>query len=135
MKKKTLLKKSNATKSGKKKSFEIKFYENITIERPDFVGALIPLADAYTKAGFYEEGLVVDKKLSRLKPQDSIVNYNLACSFSLTGKSKEAFAALKKAIVLGYNDFKYILRDSDLANLRKLPEFDKFFSKLKKLKA
>tara|TARA_B100000315_G_C14529389_1_gene565402 strand:- start:974 stop:1381 length:408 start_codon:yes stop_codon:yes gene_type:complete len=134
MKKKTLLKKSKATKSEKKKSFEIKFYESIIRERPDFIGALIPLADAYTKADFYREGLVVDKKLSALKPADPVVHYNLACSLSLTGKPKEALGALKKAVLLGYSDFKYILGDSDLVSLRELPEFGTFFSKLKKLK-
>lgn len=132
MRKKTTL---NKLTNNKNKDFEIRFYENLLKERPDFIGALIPLGDAYTKKGFYEEGLKVDKKLSVLKPDDSTVYYNLACSLSLVGQVKEALKVLKKAVFLGYSDFSYILKDSDFKNLRELPEFNSFFSKLKKLKS
>ena len=56
--------------SGKKEDFEfeINFYENILKERPDFVEALMALGDLYTKAGFYEKGLSIDKRLTRLRP-------------------------------------------------------------------
>ena len=118
----------------KKKDFEIVFYENILKERPNFISVLRLLGDAYTKKGFYEEGLAVDQRLANLEPDDPIVHYNLACSFSLVGKTKEALAQLKKAVLFGYDDFSYIEEDSDLDNLRKLPEFDKFFAKLKKAK-
>lgn len=121
-------------KSTKKKNFEISFYENILEERPNFIGALISLGDAYTRRGFYTQGLVVDKKLASLKPDDPVIHYNLACSFSLTGKLKEAIDELKKAVLLGYDDFSYILEDADLANVRKLNEFKVFYPKLKKLK-
>ena len=38
-------------------AFEISFYERILAEDPDFIDALIPLADAYTKHGLYKKGL------------------------------------------------------------------------------
>jgi hypothetical protein len=50
------------------------------------------------------------------------------------GKAKEALKILRKAVLLGYDDFSYILEDPDLENLRKLPEFKTFFAKLKRLK-
>ncbi len=121
-------------KSSKGKDFEINFYENILKERPDFIGALISLGDAYTRCGFYQEGLTVDRKLANLKPNDPVIHYNFACSLSLTGKPKEALKELKKAVLLGYDDFSYILKDADLKSLRELDEFKIFFNKLRKLK-
>ena len=117
----------------KRKDFEIKFYENILKERPDFVNVLILLGDVYTKKGFYREGLAVDKRLAKLKPDDPLIHYNLACSLSLSGRPKEALEELKKAILFGYDDFSYINKDYDLKNLRELPEFKMFCAKLKKL--
>ncbi len=117
----------------KKKDFEIEFYENILKQRPDFIGVLTLLGDVYTRKGLYQEGLEVDQRLASLKPDDPIVHYNLACSLSLVGKPKEALSELKKAVLFGYDDFSYIEKDSDLENLRLLPEFKKFFAKLKKL--
>jgi len=121
-------------KRSGRKSFEVKFYEGLLKKRPNFISALISLADIYTRQGFYSEGLNIDRKLCVLCPDDPIVHYNFACSLSLTGKTKEALDALKKATLLGYDDFSYILRDRDLENLRNSDEFKIFFSKLKKLK-
>lgn len=125
---------NSVKKSARRKDFEIRFYENILKERPDCVNVLIPLGDAYTRKGFYQEGLAVDRKLVKLKPNDPIVYYNLACSLSLCGQQKEALETLKKAVLFGYDDFEYMRKDADLANVRKLPGFKTFFLKLKRLK-
>jgi len=121
-------------KKIKKKDFEIRFYEGILKERPNFINVLISLGDIYTRKGFYEEGLAVDRKLANLKPEDPIVHYNLACSLSLLGEAKKSLEELKKAVLLGYNELAYVMKDSDLENVRKMPEFKKFFSKLEKLR-
>ncbi|MCF7908358.1 MAG: hypothetical protein K9L86_05765 [Candidatus Omnitrophica bacterium] len=125
--------KKDKDKSRKISNLEISFYENILKERPDFVGALISLGDAYTRKGLYTQGLVVDKKLVSLKPDDPVIHYNLACSLSLTGKPKQAINELKKAVLLGYDDFAYILEDADLENVRGLKEFIVFYQKLKNI--
>lgn len=119
----------------KRKDFEIKFYEGLLSKSPNFFHALVTLGDAYTRKGFYEEGLEVDRKLVNLRPDDPIARYNFACSLSLMGEVEEAFKELKKAILLGYDDFSYVLKDPDLENLRKHPNFSNFLSKLKKIKA
>jgi len=97
--------------------FEIKFFEDLIKDNPKFVDALIPLAEAYTKKGLHKKGLTIDKRLARLRKEDPVVHYNLACSYSLTGQKKEALTSLEKAIALGYRDFEYILKDKDLKNL------------------
>lgn len=108
--------------------FEIKFYENILKDNPDFVEALIALGDAYTKNGRYEEGLKVDQKLAKLKPKDPVVFYNLACSYSLLKELDVSLEALRKAIKLGYDDFSYIQKDLDLENLRQDKRYKTLFT-------
>ena len=101
--------------------FEIEFFESLIAESPDFVEALIPLADAYTKKGMYQKGLEADEKIARLRPKDPLVHYNLACSYALLGKIPQALSSMEKALALGYRDFKQIEKDSDLETLRKDP--------------
>lgn len=103
--------------------FEISFYESILEEDPDFLPALIPLADDYTKVGRYEDGLSLDERLSALRPDDSLVHYNLACSYALTGQAEKTLDALKKAIALGYDDLDWMERDDDLDGIRSLKSY------------
>jgi len=97
--------------------FEIKFYENILKESPDFVEALMVSGELYTRAGFYEKGLGVDQRLSRLRPEDGTVFYNLACSYSLLNRIDEAVSSLARAIDLGYREWQFMSSDPDLKNL------------------
>ncbi len=126
--------KKNSGSNKNKMGFEIEFFEKLVEEKPDFVDVLIPLAEAYTKTGDYGRGLAVDKRLSELRPDDAIVYYNLACSFSLTGKINEAIEALKKAVNLGYDDFDYMNIDQDLLNVRNNNRYKEIFTKWTKQK-
>ena len=112
--------------------FEIGFYERIIKDKPDFVDVLIPLGDAYTKKGLYDKGLEVDKKLSVLLPDDAVVWYNLACSLSLLSHIEESLESLEKAIKLGYREFTYMLKDSDLDNIKKDKRFEEMLKKFQK---
>lgn len=118
-----------------KSDFEIMFCENLIRANPNFVPALSYLGDVYTKMGLYEKGLVMDKRLVSLKPEDPIAHYNLACSFSLLGNIEEASKHLCKAVLFGYSDLSYILEDKDLANLRRDARFNDTFRKLKQVLA
>ncbi len=105
--------------------FEITFYEGLVKDCPNYVEALLPLAEAYTKKGLYEKGLELDKRLAKLCKEDPSVFYNLACSYALTGHKKEAMKALKIALDLGYLDFNHLKKDPDLQSLHNEPEFKK----------
>lgn len=120
---------TNKEKKENSTQFEIEFYERILKEQPNFIEVLKVLAELYTKNGMYKEGLKLDKRLAGLLPNDAIVNYNLACSYSLLSDLDESFRALKKAINLGYNDFIHMNKDPDLANLRKDKRFEEIISK------
>ncbi|MFC1709599.1 hypothetical protein ACFL2J_06065 [Candidatus Omnitrophota bacterium] len=115
-------------KSSEQK-FEIEFYENIIQKRPNFIEALKALAETYTKSGECKKGLELDKRLVKLLPDDYIVHYNLACSYSLLGDIDNALKSMRQAIALGYDDFDYINKDPDLANLRSDKRFEEIFSK------
>ena len=117
-------------KAKRQKTFEIRFFEELLKSRPNFVEALACLGDAYTKKGFFEEGLEVDLRLTKLRPNDPITHYNLACSYSLLERLDQSLRALKKAVLLGYEDFSYITKDKDLKNLRKDRRFDDLMHKV-----
>lgn len=99
--------------------FEILFFEGIVRRDADFIEALQVLGDAYTKTGQWEKGLQVDQRLARLCPDNRLVFYNLACSYSLLNQLDEAFAALDSAIKPGYTDVRWLEKDPDLENVRR----------------
>lgn len=108
--------------------FEVTFYEGVLKRRPDYVDALIPLAEAYTRLGQHEKGLEMDKRLAELCKDDPVVHYNLACSYALLGMKKEAIKALREAVKLGYCDFAHLRKDADLKSLQDEPEFQSIAS-------
>lgn len=113
---------------------EIGFLEGIVRRDPDYVEALQILGDDYTKRGRYNEGLEMDERLLRLRPDDPMVLYNLACSYSLTGRCDQAAETLKSALERGYEDLKWLAKDPDLDNLRKHPRWLEVKARLQSLK-
>ncbi len=97
---------------------EIQFLEGVVRRDRRYVEALQLLGDNYTRRGRFKDGLQVDRRLARLCPEDPLVHYNLACSFSLTEEFRKAAHALRKALQSGYRDFEHLRRDSDLEPLR-----------------
>ena len=106
-------------KEAREMDVKISFMEGIVRRDRRYVEALQILGDHYTQCGRYNEGLRVDKRLSRLQPENPSVFYNLACSHSLNGEIDKAAAALNKALSLGYRDFRWLAKDPDLRSLRK----------------
>lgn len=111
--------------------FEIRFFERLLDKKQDFVEAMIALADAYTKRGLYEKGYQLDLALSRLRPRDESIFYNLACSEALLGKREAALKTLRKAVELGYVDLLHLLKDKDLTTLQTEPGFLEIIDLLK----
>ena len=112
--------------------FTIWFFEGIIERNPNYVDCLMYLGNAYTSHGMHDKGLLVDQKLSRLRPNDPLVYYNLACSYALLKNIDAAFEALEKAISLGYKDIYHLERDKDLSHLRKDDRYRKLIEKIKK---
>jgi tetratricopeptide (TPR) repeat protein len=112
-----------AQKSQTQLDFELEFFERVLEKQPDYVDALRVHGNNLTAKGRYDRGLDVDRRLVRLKPKDPLVHYNLACSYALLRMTDAAIAALAEALKLGYRDFDYMLRDSDLSHVRHDPRF------------
>ena len=121
-------------KSARKEDleFEVGFFEGISRRDPNFIEALQILGDAYTKTGQWEKGLEIDQRLAKLCPDNALVFYNLACSYSLMKQLDAAFAALGQAVNLGYNDARWLIKDPDLDNLRRDNRFEKIRTDLSK---
>lgn len=102
---------------------EIGFLEGLVRRDPEYVEALEILGDGYTKRGRFEEGLGIDQQLVALRPTDSGMCFNLACSLSLTKRLDEALNALRQAIQFGYRDFEWLLKDPDLRRVREDERF------------
>ncbi len=113
--------------------FEIQFMEGVIRRYPGYIDALQILGDDYTRRGRYDEGLRIDEKLSRIKPDDSLIHYNLACSYSLTHQCDLAAEALELALNLGYRDFKWMMQDPDLKNLREHSDYKRIRAKVRQL--
>jgi tetratricopeptide (TPR) repeat protein len=76
---------------------QIQFMEGVVRRDPRYVEALQLLGDNYTKRGRYNEGLTVDERLAQLEPDNPLVFYNLACSYSLTDQCDRAADAIEGA--------------------------------------
>lgn len=98
--------------------FDISFYEGILRKNPYLIDCLNFLGNAYTSKEMHEKGLEIDKRLSRLRPDDPIIIYNLACSYALSNKIDLSISTLKRAIDLGYNDIEHLESDKDIDNIR-----------------
>jgi tetratricopeptide (TPR) repeat protein len=109
----------------KQVDFDIAFYEHILQRNPDYVDVLRLIGELLTRRGFHARALTVDRRLARLRPNDSTVLYNLACSLSLSGLTSEGIVALRRALVQGYSDFEHLELDRDHDHLREAPEFAK----------
>jgi serine/threonine protein kinase/tetratricopeptide (TPR) repeat protein len=77
------------------------------------LGTLERIADAKQEAA----------KALELNPTDPLMLYNATCFYSRLGDQPLAIKTLRNAIAAGYENFDWIKRDSDLANIRNEPEF------------
>lgn len=110
--------------------FELDFFSHIAGQSPCYVDILVQLSQLLTLKGRHAEALNIDRRLAKLRPQVPQVAYNLACSYSLLGRTHEALDALRRAIQLGYWDIDHLLMDPDLTGLHNVPEFRDLLSDL-----
>ena len=122
----------NPKKEKEDLDFGIQFYEGILKDSPNFIETLMALGDLYTKKGLYQKGLEIDLRLTKLRPDNAVVFYNLACSHALLRNIPSALRAIRTAIDLGYEDIEYIDQDPDLENLRQDQQFLEYLDEIRK---
>jgi tetratricopeptide (TPR) repeat protein len=103
--------------------FELDFFSGILERTPDYVDVLRVMGHLLTLKGRYQEGLQVDKRLVTLRSHDALAHYNLACSYALLKRGEPALKTLRRAVELGYRDFRYMREDRDLDAIRHDPRF------------
>jgi tetratricopeptide (TPR) repeat protein len=103
--------------------FELDFYAGILDRHAGYVDVLRAHGNNLTLKGRYADGLEIDKRLIQLRPTDALAHYNLACSYALLKKPELALKTLRKAVELGYRDFRYMREDRDLESIRHDPRF------------
>ena len=57
------------------------------------------------------------------RPADPLAHYNLACSYALLKRPEQSIKTLRRAVELGYRDFRYMREDHDLDTIRHDPRF------------
>jgi tetratricopeptide (TPR) repeat protein len=103
--------------------FELEFFGRLIERHPDFIDVLRVHGNNLTLKGRFAEGLQIDKRLVGLRPHDPLAHYNLACSYALLKKADQALKVLRRAVELGYRDFRYMREDRDLDAIRHDPRF------------
>ena len=92
---------TSSANMGKRKNYdlELSFFESLHRRMPKDQRVVGMLAQIYTKTGQIDLGLKMDRKLVRLRPNDPISHYNLACSLAL--KERRACGAMASRKRLG----------------------------------
>src|SRR5262249_19773251 len=103
--------------------FELEFFSAILKRYPDYVDVLRVPGISLTLKGRYADGLQIDRRLVQLRPNDALAHYNLACSYALLKRPDQALKTLRRAVELGYRDFRYMREDRDLDTIRHDPRF------------
>ena len=103
--------------------FELEFFAALLATVPDYTDALSVQASNLSAKGLIREGLKVDQRLVQLRPADPTAHYNLACRYALLKQPDMALSILRRAVELGYRDFRFMTEDRDLDSVRKDPRF------------
>jgi predicted esterase len=70
-----------------------------------------------------KRGEAAFKRCLELFPEQPVVHYNLACTYSLAEKPDEAVTFLRQAYERGFVDLSHVGRDTDLDAVRRTPQF------------
>jgi tetratricopeptide (TPR) repeat protein len=103
--------------------FELEFFGGVLSRCPDYVDVLRVMGHLLTLKGRFAEGLQIDRRLIQLRPNDALAHYNLACSYALLKRPDQSLKMLRRAVELGYRDFRYMKEDRDLDSVRHDPRF------------
>lgn len=112
--------------------FELEFFDRILSRHADFFEALRAHASNLAQKKRYRDSLEMERRIIQLRPGDALAHYNLACSYALLEQPELAIGTLRKALELGYRDFRYIHQDHDLDSIRKDARFRKLIREFEK---
>ena len=121
---------ARAAAEERARRLEVEFLEGVRARLPDHPAVVESLGCLYTEMGRYQDGLAADRQMVQMDPGSPTAWYNLACSLSLTNQADAAFAALEKAVALGYDDAEWMQDDDDFAPIKQDPRFARILAQL-----
>ncbi len=110
-------------KQGRMKDAK-RFYEEALKLDSRHVDALNNLGVVYLHDKEYSAAQRKFEAITRIEPGDADPYYNLACLHAVRGEQRQGLAYLKKAISLNPLVRTWAKKDTDLDNLRSIPEFE-----------
>ncbi|MBI3724118.1 tetratricopeptide repeat protein [bacterium] len=96
---------------------------------------ILDQGNKYLTARKYAQAEAQYKQVLAIEPQNSVALYNLACTYSLSGRTDEAIDYLKQAIAAGFDDDTHMEQDQDLDPIRDDPRYKQVREALKAKKA
>lgn len=109
------------------REMEIRMLERQLEVVPEDVRARSLLAADYANSGRNEDAVRHLEMTVALRPNDSNVLYNAACTYAVLGKKAETLDLLRHALACGYANYAWPHQDPDLAMLHDDPEFLELF--------
>lgn len=80
-------------------------------------------AGIYATMGDGESARALAKRSLEIDPEDSMLLYNVACTYSLLGMGDDALECLQRAVDNGFGHKEWIEHDSDFDAIREAPRF------------
>lgn len=110
-------------KTGRLKDARRFYLETLRVD-PGYGEALNNLGVIYIQDRNYAAAKRTFEKAIRLSPDQVDPHYNLACLHAIKGELSLSLAHLRKAVSLDPSAKEWARRDTDLKNLRGVPEFE-----------
>ena len=92
---------------------------------PEDVRARMLLANRHASVGRVDDAVRELQMAVTMRPKDSNILYNAACTYGILERKPEALATLKRAKEAGYSNLDWIARDPDFNCLHGDPEFER----------
>ncbi len=102
-------------------------YEEHVKKVPEDARARALLATGYAHQGRLDDAKREADMAVALRPDDTMILYNVACTFCLMNNKKDALVALRKAKETGDRNAAWVRQDPDLAILHGDPEFEELY--------
>ena len=93
------------------------------------VGIYMDQGLRYLREEMYERAVAEFLKILEIDPEEELAYYNLACAYSLWGRTGEAMEALRGALENGFDDFDHMIKDEDLDPIRDEESYRKLIEK------
>lgn len=106
---------------------QIAVFENHIRKVPEDARARVLLAACFAQIGRFEEAKREADLAVALRPDDTMVLYNVACALCLANKPDEALVALRRSKETGNRSAAWVRNDPDLSMLHGHPEFEALY--------